>query len=86
MKYPVSYHRINITLPDRELRLVDRMAPKGERSRFIAEAIRHYATASRRAELKKRLRAGAVRRAERDRRLAEDWLDVDDEVVPRRPA
>jgi CopG family transcriptional regulator/antitoxin EndoAI len=84
MKSPTAYRRINITLPDEALRLVDRIAPRGDRSRFIAEAISHYATATRRAQLRRRLREGAVRRAERDRSLALDWFELEQEVRPRR--
>ena len=84
MKYPTAYRRINITLPEQALRLVDRVASRGDRSRFIAEAISHYANATRRTELRKRLREGAVRRAARDRALVLDWFDIDREVKPRR--
>lgn len=84
MEPRASYHRINITLPQDALRLVDRVASRGDRSRVIAEAIRHYVTTKRRAELKKRLREGAVRRAERDRTLAADWFDLEEEAKPRR--
>lgn len=85
MRSRSAYRRINITLPEHALRLVDRVVSKGDRSRFIAEAISHYAGAKRRADLRKRLREGAVRRAERDRALAIEWSRVDDEVKPRRP-
>jgi CopG family transcriptional regulator/antitoxin EndoAI len=81
----LAYRRINITLPEQALRLVDRVTSKGDRSRFIAEAISHYAGTKRRADLRKRLREGAVRRAERDRALAIDWSRVDAGVKPRRP-
>jgi len=84
MERVASYRRINITLPEQALRLVDRVAPRGDRSRLIAEAIRHYVTSRRRGELRKRLREGALRRAERDRALAADWFDLEEEVKPRR--
>ncbi len=74
--------RINITLPDDTVRLIDRVAAKGARSRFIAEAVSHYVHATGRAELRKRLKEGAVRRAERDRRLASEWFLLDEEAWP----
>jgi CopG family transcriptional regulator / antitoxin EndoAI len=85
VRYPIAYRRINITLPEDALRLVDRTAAKGDRSRFIAEAISHYAKVAKKAALRKRLREGAVRRAERDRALALEWFDLEQEVKPRRP-
>lgn len=78
-----SYRRINITLPEEALKLVDRVAPRGDRSRFIADAISHYVSATRRAALKKRLKEGAVRRADRDRVLAADWFSLEQEVSRR---
>lgn len=84
MERASAYRRINITLPEHALQLVDRVAPRGDRSRFIAEAIRHYVTTKRRGELRKRLREGALRRAERDRALAADWFALEEEVKPRR--
>ena len=84
MKYPIAYRRINISLPADALRLVDRVTSKGDRSRFIAEAISHYAKATRKAQLRKRLREGAERRAERDRALAVEWAGSEHEVKPKR--
>ncbi|HEV8357613.1 MAG TPA: hypothetical protein VGQ17_12750 [Gemmatimonadales bacterium] len=75
--------RINITLPEQTLRLIDRVAAKGDRSRLIAEAITHYVGASGRAQLRRRLKEGALRRAERDRRLTEDWFPLDEEAWPK---
>jgi CopG family transcriptional regulator / antitoxin EndoAI len=69
------YRLTNITLPEEIVRLVDRMAPKRDRSRFIAEAITYYTSASRRADLKRRLREGAVRRADRDHALVGEWSE-----------
>lgn len=78
------YRRINISLPDETLRLIDRVAAKGDRSQFIAEAVRHYVTRTGRARLRKRLKEGAVRRAARDRTLAEDWVLLEEEAWRRR--
>lgn len=74
------YRRINITLPDDTVRLIDRVASKGDRSRFIAEAVRHYVTKTGRARLKKRLKDGARTRAGRDRAVARDWFLLDEEA------
>ena len=74
------YQRINITLPEETVRLLDRVAAKGERSRLIAKAITHYVGATGRAHLRKRLREGAIRRAERDLRFAREWFSLDEEA------
>jgi CopG family transcriptional regulator/antitoxin EndoAI len=72
--------RINVSLSEETLKLLDRVAPKGDRSRLIDEAVRHYIGAQSRANLKKRLKEGAVRRAERDLALAEEWFALEEEV------
>jgi len=53
---------------------------QGDRSRLIDEAVRHYIQETGLANLRKRLKEGAIRRAERDLSLAEEWFNVDDEV------
>ena len=74
------HRRLNITLPEDTVRLIERVAPKGDRSHFIAEAIRFYVSETGRANLKKRLREGAFRRAERDRKLSQEWFFIEEET------
>lgn len=71
--------RINITLPDETLTLIDRLAQKGNRSRFIDAAVRHYVAAIGKAGLKKQLKAGAMARAARDLNLAEEYFRLEEE-------
>ena len=79
-----AHQRINITLPADTIRLVGRVAAKGDRSRLIAEAIRQYVGKSDRTELQKRLREGAIKRRERDLGIVRDWFSIDEEVWHRR--
>ena len=72
--------RINISLPEETVRLMDRVSSRGDRSRLINEAVRRYVASRRRANLKKRLKDGALRRAERDLRLSTDWFLLDEEA------
>ena len=72
------HRRLNITLPEETVRLMDRVAKKGDRSRLISDAVRRYVRELGRAELRRRLREGARRRAERDRSLAEEWFALED--------
>ena len=76
------YRRINITLPVETLRLIDRISKKGNRSRLIDKAVRRYMVNVRRANLRKRLKEGAQRRAERDLRLAQDSFFLEEEAWP----
>ncbi|MBK7600941.1 MAG: hypothetical protein IPJ07_21440 [Acidobacteria bacterium] len=68
--------RVNITLPEETLGLIDRVAEKGDRSRFIDMAIKYYVDAISKAKLKRLLKEGAIARAERDLRMAEEWFTL----------
>ncbi len=74
------HQRINITLPEETIRLIDRVAEKGDRSRFINEAVKSYIKEVGRANLRKRLKEGAIHEAELDRGLAEEWYTLDEEA------
>jgi len=73
------HQRINITLPDETLMLIDRLAQQGDRSRFIDAAVRHYVAAIGKAGLRRRLKEGALARAERDLSLAEEYFVLEEE-------
>ena len=62
------HQRINITLPEETIRLIARVAENGDRSRFINEAVTSYIKEVGRANLRKRLKEGAIHEAELDRR------------------
>jgi CopG family transcriptional regulator/antitoxin EndoAI len=68
------HHRINISLPEETAKLIDRVSARGDRSRLINKAVRRYIGDMGRANLRKLLKEGSLRRAERDRRLAEQWF------------
>jgi len=76
--------RLNISLSEETVRLIDRMAKKGARSRLIAEAVTQYAGRLARTGLRKRLKEGALQRGERDVRLAEEWFALEEEAWPKR--
>lgn len=71
--------RVNITLPQETIRLIDRATKKGDRSRFIDDAVRFFIKEHRRAALRAILKEGAIKRAKRDLGIAEDWLLLDEE-------
>ena len=71
--------RINIVLPETTIQTIDRMAPPGQRSRFIDQAVQHF-VANRSAEaLRAQLEHAAVRDRDLDREIAADWFAVDQE-------
>jgi len=74
------YERVNITLPRETLGLLDRVINKGNRSRFINDAIRARIASIGRAGLRKKLTEGYAARAGRDLQLVEEWFHVDEEA------
>jgi CopG family transcriptional regulator/antitoxin EndoAI len=72
------HRRINITLPDETIRLINRVAKKGDRSFLISEAVRRYVTSVGKARLRRLLKEEALRHAERDIKLAEEWSALDE--------
>jgi len=74
------HQRINITLPADTVRLLDRVAPKGDRSRFIDEAVREQAKRAVKSKLRKELKEGYLRENETNRQLAEEWFLLDEEA------
>jgi CopG family transcriptional regulator/antitoxin EndoAI len=71
------HRRVNITLPEGTIRLIDRSATNGNRSRFIDEAVRYFVREHGRANLRRLLEEGAARRAERDLAVADEWFPAD---------
>ena len=71
--------RLNITLPQETIRLIDRSINKGDRSRFIDDAVKFFVKEHRRADLRAILKQGAIKRAKRDLGIAEDWLLLEEE-------
>ena len=75
--------RINISLPEDTLNIVDRIAEKGERSRLIDEAVRFYMEQKGQNNLKALLKEGAITRARRSTQLAGEWFFLEEEVCPK---
>jgi len=74
--------RVNITLAPDTLRLLDRVAPRGDRSQLIDQAVRSYISAKSRTAVRELLKEGARARAERDLGLAEEWFELESETWP----
>lgn len=76
----VTHKRINITLPESTVAMLETVADKGGRSTFIDAAIRKHIHEMRKEDLREQLKAGAVANAERDLEIAGEWFDLEEEV------
>jgi CopG family transcriptional regulator/antitoxin EndoAI len=75
--------RINVVLPVETIRVLDRLAPKGNRSRFISAAVMHYVESNAKRNLARRLKEGALANAQRDLEIAQEWFPLDEEAWQR---
>jgi CopG family transcriptional regulator / antitoxin EndoAI len=75
--------RINIVLPEKTIRKIDRMARPGQRSHFIDEVVRHFIAHRSTEALRSQLERAAVRDRDLAREVAEDWYAVDQEAWKR---
>ena len=76
--------RLNISLPEPTVELIDRVAGKGRRSALIDRAVVRYVQEESHAEIREQLAAGARDRADRDLQLVEEWFPI--EPVPEDPS
>ncbi len=76
--------RLQVTLSETTLRLIEDIVAKGRfqsKSAFLNEAARIYATRLKRANLKRKLRAGYMARAEENRKLVNEWEAASSELL-----
>jgi CopG family transcriptional regulator/antitoxin EndoAI len=66
-----KYKRINITLPNATIQLLNSVAQKGTRSSFVDQAVRFYIKGVGQINLEKQLREGAIDRSKRDLLIVE---------------
>jgi len=71
------HRRINITLPEETIRLIERVAKKGDRSFLISEAVHRYVASVGKTRLRRLLKEGARLNADRDLKLAEEWAGLE---------
>jgi CopG family transcriptional regulator / antitoxin EndoAI len=76
--------RITIILPSRTLAVLDRVAPKGQRSQFISRAVLYFVETQGKDALRDRLKREALANAERDAAMAAEWFSVEEEAAKRR--
>ena len=76
----ITRKRVNVIFSKETIRLIDQVAEKGDRSRFLDEAVRFYVKVAGRANLRKLLREGSLQRAERDLNLVHEWFPVEHEA------
>ena len=72
------YQRVNISLPQKTLNRIDRVARHGNRSRLIDTAVNFYLSQQIREQIEESIKAGAIKNRKRDLQFAEETLDLGD--------
>lgn len=75
-----THKRINITLPESTIDMLESIADKGSRSNLIDNALKVYIKDLKKKRLKQQLKEGAIARSERNLELAQEWTHLEDEV------
>jgi CopG family transcriptional regulator/antitoxin EndoAI len=78
--------RINIMLPEQTLAVLDRVTSKGNRSRFVSEAVLQYVESHGRQSLRDQLKAGYQATADESLRIALEWFPLEEEAWRKSPA
>jgi metal-responsive CopG/Arc/MetJ family transcriptional regulator len=72
--------RINIMLPEETLAVLRRVAPRGNRSRFISRAVIHYVETQGKESLREHLKAGYLANADENLKIAAEWFPLEEEA------
>jgi CopG family transcriptional regulator/antitoxin EndoAI len=72
--------RINIMLPDRTMAVLDRVAARGNRSRFVSEAVLHYVETKGQQSLREQLKAGYLANADENLKIAAQWFPLEEQA------
>jgi CopG family transcriptional regulator / antitoxin EndoAI len=72
--------RVNVVLPDETVQVLDRIAPKGNRSRLISDAVMYYVSSRGKSNLAKQLKAGYQQNTQRDIEIAQEWFPLEEEA------
>jgi len=77
-----AYRRINITLPESTVAMLETVADKGARSSFIDIAIKTHIKNLNKETLREQLKEGAIVNAERNLKMAEEWFHLEGDSWP----
>ena len=72
--------RLNITLPEQTVKLIDRVVTKGQRSRLIDHAVKRYIEEESRTNLRKQLAHSYATNARLDQEFVEEWFPLEQEA------
>ena len=72
--------KLNITISEATMQLIEETMPQENLEQLINKALNFYIKQNLSENLKEELRIGAIKRAERDLQLAEEWYELEEEA------
>jgi metal-responsive CopG/Arc/MetJ family transcriptional regulator len=72
--------RINVVLSAATVAVLDKVAPRGNRSALIDRAVRHYIRTRSRQNLRERLKEEALANTQRDLEMTAEWFPMEEEA------
>ena len=72
--------RVNVILPDTTVAVLNRVASRGKRSRFISAAVLHYVKTRSKENLRASLKQEAMANAARDLEIVQEWFPLEEEA------
>jgi CopG family transcriptional regulator / antitoxin EndoAI len=79
-----THKRVNITLPQETLHMIDKKVKQGDRSRLIDKAVRFYIDEVGKEKLREQLKEGALARSKSNGKIAHEWFQFEEEVWQKR--
>ncbi len=76
------YRRLNITLPARTVKLMDKVT-RGNRSQFIDRAVQQHISQVGRNKIRESLKAQGLEQGARDLAIAAEWYLLEEEPWPK---
>lgn len=72
--------RLNITLPEQTVQLLDKVSNQGDRSRLIDYAVNDFIKRRSKRKLREQLKEAAIAMADEDLKIAQEWFPIDQEA------
>ena len=75
------HQKINIPLPEQIVHYIEQLTDEKNISRFVEAAVIYYMEHTGKISLREQIKQGALKRAERDLKLSQEWNSLEESVM-----
>ena len=75
------HQKINIPLPEQIAHYIEQLTDEKNISRFVEDAVIYYMEHTGKITLREQIKQGALKRAERDLKLSQEWNSLEESVM-----